>query len=217
MLQRKILAGLLISVGVIGINNAATADTAPFPGFYIGVQGGYAKADYGDVLDQAFNAIPGHNISKGQYGGRAYVGWQFNPYFALETGYNYLQNNDYQVAGGLLDVTEKMQAWDFLGKASLPFSAFVGEQTPFSVYAKAGGAYVRSEGDVSVAGIGSTSTSSNQVKPEAGAGIECNFTEDFSADLAYSHIFGSKTTLGDNEINAPITDMVYLGVRYLFS
>jgi opacity protein-like surface antigen len=218
MLQRKMLAGLLFSIGVIGLNNTANADTAPFPGFYLGVQGGYAKADYGDVLDKAFNAIPGHNISKGQYGGRAYVGWQFNPNLAVETGYNYLQNNDYQVAGGLVDVTEKMQAWDLLGKASLPFSAFVGQETPFSLYAKAGGAYVRSEVDASVAGLGSiASTTSNQVKPEAGIGVECNFTEDLSADLSYSHIFGQKTSLTDTEINAPIADMAYVGLRYLFS
>jgi opacity protein-like surface antigen len=223
MLQKKILLGTLLAVSTLGACAVASADTSPNPGLYLGIQGGWGRADYGNVFQSVVNQFPSHSNDRGQYAGRAYAGYQFNPFLSLESGYSYFQNNTFDGKSpiGNVSFTEKTQVVDIVGKASLPFSVMTGCDNPVSAYVKAGGAYVMSKVDESVSGIfaGSASMSDNEFKPTAGAGFEFNFTPNFSADISYSHIFGSDTTASDivnNTVSAPTTDMVAIGLRYLF-
>ncbi len=178
------------------------------PGFYAGVQGGRSDTFYsGKTLIQA--AAPTHNQQvtsgsvatqivttdtstnlSGQHvddigiGGRIYAGYQFNPYFALETGYTQYAKTTFRANGletsnenitntnlynGVTVLTEKIdETWsrhyngeitenaiDLVGKVTMPL--YYG----FGLYAKAGAAYISSSRHVNSILYAHTKTDQN--------------------------------------------------------
>lgn len=202
----KTLSVIALAAGTLGLCSAAYADSST--GFYVGGQAGYGNANY-DVSGAS-------STDEGGLAGRAYVGYQFNQFFGLETGFTQFSDNTYKfnfppVFNG--EIKAKTQQWDILAKAGMPFgcSGFRGD-------IKAGAAYVMS--DVDVSGDLHGSDSDNTWNPAAGASLSYNFNRNFAIDVSYLHTFGSSSTIRrqfNNENVSPDTDLVTLGVSYLFA
>ncbi len=162
-------------------DNMVNASTFCKPGFYAGVQGGRSDTFYhpstalsaarneGNITTTTYNAngtvaststttstLSAQHVDDVGMGGRLYAGYQFNPYFALETGYTQYNKTDFSATGSTLssqdsyrttnvyDVTKyngeiTEHAIDLVGKATLPL------QMGFGLYAKAGMAYIAAD------------------------------------------------------------------------
>jgi opacity protein-like surface antigen len=220
MISKKILVAVG-ALSTVGFSSMAYADDSMgyynYAGFYVGAQAGYGNPDYGNDLKKIFQTAPNYSTKEGGLAGRAYLGYQFNDYFGLEAGYTLFSNNTYEGSdqfGNRIKLTVKTQQADILGKLGMPFgdSGFRGDL-------KAGAAYVRTSVDATASGIDSNlntisqsgSGSQNRWDPAAGAAISYNFTQNFAMDVSYLHAFGS----GDTD--SPNTDLVTIGVSYLFA
>lgn len=209
MMRFKTLSVVALAAGALGLCSAAYASQ----GFYIGGQAGYGQADY----DVSNPNIPGVSLSKDEDGiaGRAYVGYQFNQYFGVETGYTKFSDSTYKYKAfgqTIAEVKAKTQQWDVLAKAGMPFgcSGFRGD-------IKAGAAYVMSDFDASAVGFGKNSDSENNWDPAAGASLTYNFNKNFAVDVSYLHTFGSGSSNHGNGNTNPDTNLATVGVSYLFA
>ncbi|MFA6409255.1 MAG: outer membrane beta-barrel protein [Gammaproteobacteria bacterium] len=233
-----------LTASAVALANGDIADMPPVtttsiytPGFYIGVQAGFGRIDegsgYKDAADWVFS-YPGatsttKDTSQGGFAGRAFLGYSFNPYFGLETGYTYLTNNKYKatwVLSGDTDLSEdvkfKTWAWDLLAKATLPLN------DSWDVYAKLGAAYVKANSsgttdlNAGTEDIDSANFSKSAIRPAYGLGITYKFNPNWSMDLAWNGIYGkSKTSFNSstgtisNQSNViPTINTIMLGLTY---
>jgi len=224
MFQKKLGKSLLI-VGALVLTSSAYADNTS--GYYLGAQAGYGKADYGSDFKKFTQYVyPSSSASEGGFAGRLFGGYQFNPYFALESGFTVFSRNDYKGSGNdqygnyyTTDFNLKTWTWDVMGKAILPFSTFTNASNPLSVFVEAGGALVNANADIQDSlGIFNSGTT-RQWKPVAGVGASYRFNPNLSADINYQHVFGEKTSFEDSPIKlqAPSTDFVGVGLTYHFA
>lgn len=206
----KTLTVVALAAGTLGLCSAAYADSST--GFYVGGQAGYGNPDY----DVSNSNVPNVSFSKDEGGlaGRAYVGYQFNQYFGVETGYTLFSDNTYKFSGpgGSANLKFETQQWDILAKAGMPFgcSGFRGD-------IKAGAAYVMSKLNATDF---SGSDSDNSWNPAAGASLTYNFNKNFAVDVSYLHTFGSSSSIRNhfkNDNFSPNTNLTTLGVSYLFA
>lgn len=122
-------------------------------------------------------------------GASAALGYRINNHFAVETSYTGFVNAF--LTGKIIDLT---------AKAFLPI-------TPkLSAFGKLGGAYFRSEADFNFWFIHEHSVKS-VVAPEAGAGLDYNFTPKLAAELGMAVL-----PVQSNIYVMPVT----LGLRYTF-
>ena len=139
---RKVLFSLFSTLVCVG---AAQATPSYKPEMYIGVQGGFVDTNFGTSTMMATpenGSVPitSASIKNHVFGGRAYLGYQFNEYLALETGFlrprstRYTQINDGTVPNG--NVSE--YGIDISGKVFLPMAAYI----HLSPYLKVGGIYM---------------------------------------------------------------------------
>jgi OOP family OmpA-OmpF porin len=228
MLSKKILISALFGLGAgCAVSSAFATDFIQDAGPYLGVQGGWSKADYGTDIKNTFKEggkIFGYSSSKeGGFGGRAFVGWQFDPFLSVEAGYTQFAQNKYSFGFGPsndLDLKLKTNAWDMVGKLSLPFGPINAALNGFSIYGKAGGAYVTAEpsGDF-VDAVNSNGGNLSKVhgwEPVAGAGLAYTFPNNIALDVSYTHIFGHKTDNEDDNLQVPLGNLAALGVSYKF-
>jgi len=207
------------------------------PGFYIGVQAGLGRIDEGSGYKDAANWVSSYpgadtttkDTTQGGFAGRAFLGYSFNPYFALETGYTYLTNNKYNatwVSGGETDLSENVKfktwAWDLLAKATLPLN------DSWDIYAKLGAAYVKANSsgttdlNAGTEDVTSANFSNSAIRPAYGLGITYKFNATWSMDLAWNGIYGkSKTSFSSstgtisNQSNViPTVNTIVLGLTY---
>lgn len=174
-------------------------------GFVLGAQAGYADTHW-DNLNESLNAF-GQTFtteldSKG-FAGRLFAGYDFNHYFGAELGYIYLPKVDVKINGDKVgDI--KNYAVDLLGKLNAPIA------NGFSVYAKAGVAYLKSSAnDNADDNLDSTS----HVGPAFGVGLAYQITPQFSADLSWTRYSGEGKLQGDYQ---PNPDVFLVGVSYKF-
>ncbi len=188
-------------------------------GFYAGLQGGYGETDYGDNFLHAFNAANG-SVDEDGIAGRGYVGYQFNPYIGVESGYTRFSDNTYRInysdsAGNAAHVDTKFetQQVDALLKVGMPFgcSGFRGDL-------KGGAAYIMSDASADVSASSSSQSAAETVSksedtlvPAAGASLSYNFNKNLAADVSYLHAFGK------SKLDSPSTDFVSLGLSYHFA
>lgn len=203
MFQKKALISALITgAAIIGFSTIASAD---LPGFYAGGELGYSNIHQSD---DPFNT---EDNGTG-LGGGAQLGYQFNPYIAVEAGYLYFHNVDENFGG--VNATYKEQAGDLVAKGTLPLNQY------FTVYGKAGAAYVDASAEAStgvaivtpngnvVTGTFSNSESTNPIRPVYGVGVSYNMTPNVSADLGWTRIQHNSTI--------PNADITTLGLTYHF-
>lgn len=147
-MMKKYILPALMSLAVFSLNLPAFADyyddnyyvKAPIPvaspspyavtdaGFVFGLEAGYANTHWSN-LD-----IQGVSISDSGFAGRVFLGYDFNQFIGLETGYIYLPKS---TADGF-DGSITNYAFDFLAKLAVPVTSGL------SLYAKAGLGYLRS-------------------------------------------------------------------------
>lgn len=207
---------LLVAAAVAAVTLSGGAFAAEKQGFYVGVQGGASRADDGDALknNTEKSHLFGYEWKEGGFGWRALAGYQINRNFAIEGGYSLFADNNYQ-AYGRYNLTQKVSAWDVVGKAILP----VGDSN-FDVYAKAGAAYQINKFDGLVGG----DNSSKKVRPVAGIGAAYNFDNGLAVDVSWTRIFGNDDTtfkrVAPNvavlNIGQPNSDLVAVGLTYTF-
>jgi len=157
---------------------------------------------------------------------RFFVGYQFNPYFALETGYTHFNslevNTNRNATISIFHTPVNMDlathafvqtfAIDFVAKGILPISE------RFSVYGKGGLAYLNANGKVRISanapGTGeaiiSGNPSMNVVYPTVSIGLNYDLSQHVSADLSWNRI----QQLSHRSF--PSTDFVALGFIYHF-
>ena len=166
--QRHLLLVFLLTASGIPQESSATS-----PGPYVGVQFGLANVHQGSYIAAHLNhliqkAIPDASTdymdalyNNTGYAGRLFVGYQFNSYFAIETGYTQFEKLNINTTAGInIDIKKinftfpanvsthaavTTDAFDLVGKGILPVTK------RFSLYGKLGLAYLRVNGDVSAA------------------------------------------------------------------
>lgn len=209
MLQKKLSAAFVSGfLGLVSAGFATSAhadETAMFPGLYIGAEAGYADVDYGvNTKSDNTHKVTTHDDD---LGGRAYIGFNFNPYLALEGGYSYLPDNKYKVTDLVTGTVNKSAIqtamWDIVGKFSLPL-----DNMPSTLYAKAGAGYVNS--DLKLDGR-KVHTDDNWL-PIAGVGANYKLNCNLGVDISYTHAFGSNSSHNLE----PDIDFAAIGLTYNF-
>jgi opacity protein-like surface antigen len=209
MVMNKLLVALA-AASTLGLSVATFAQngsTIGCPGVYIGAQAGWGNTDFDT---DEFLSQNGFDDSASQDGvaGRVYIGYQFNQYLGLETGFAAFSDVDLHNDIGEIQTTQ----WDLLVRIGTPFgdSGFRGD-------VKLGAAYIMTDfeaGDTAREGD-FDDDSNNEIRAVAGASLTYNFCNNISVDVSYLHAFGNPDS-DDGDVSAPNTDLVTIGISYLF-
>ncbi|KLV04229.1 membrane protein [Photobacterium aquae] len=177
----KLLKVLPLALLVSGAVQAATDNP-----WYVGARvGGTSFSSLDGVIENV-------DAEKDDWGGGAFIGYNFTPWFALEGGYTYLGQLDFANDG------YEVQALDLVGKFTYEVSK------EFDIYAKLGAAGfdvdngVINEDDTGVSGT-------------AGVGLEYYFSNNLSARLEYQYY----NQVGDTQIPGE-TDVHFYGVGLVY-
>ena len=190
------LSPLAFANGTVGY--APAAAPAFTPGVYLGVQAGYGMTNW-DNIDHAFGGTGSTKVSvkdEDGFAGRLFVGYDFHPNFAVETGYT-MWFTEPKIAGLKGDYP---WAIDLVGK----IKALVVDN--FGLYAKLGGDYLYDNTKIS----GHDKDTFNVVY---GAGAYYDITPNITADLSWTRFNGD--TNWDSHY-MPDMDLFALGVSYKF-
>ncbi len=182
MLKRKLLVSAVLAT-------LSSATLAAAPGFYVGGQLGWSKADYEQADD------------KTGLGGRLNAGYQFDQNWSAELGYTRYANSKIKNARydhkSIGDVTLKNNAIDIVAKGTLPLD------NGFNLFAKAGLAYIKVKADAAVA-----FEDENKWRPTYGIGAGYDFNQNVTADISWMRV--------QNGGVIPNLDVVSAGIGYHF-
>lgn len=194
---------ILLSTILFSLSLSAHAGINASNGFYI--EGQAIGGSYRALDGAAWNASIPITLTL-----RPAVGYRFNDYIALETGYTSIVNDHYNGGdnngiGTLGPDHYRLYTIDLSGKFIYPF------KSGFSVFAKAGAAYAhQSAFNQAYSNLEpSVDSNSNSILPLAGAGISYNFTQNFATDISYTRMFGNN--------NIGSINLIGLGVSYTFN
>ncbi len=232
-MNKKITMVALISAAALLSSTAFAAyPDVPEPvapkkdsGFYVSGQLGWgwlrASRRYDDLFDDY------HRDDNG-LAGRLALGYNFNKYFGLELGAarwsdivtKYSINPAYVFnTPNYNSARSRPYAVDLLGKASLPFD------NGFRVFVKGGAAaiieqysdriWLYDSTGTFLVGSGKGSGWDTSFDPEAVVGIGYDFNEHWSAELAYSRVFGYDLSSHHRTHNSDL-DMATVGLTYNF-
>ena len=237
MISRKLLIALAASTAVgFALPTFAGYANCSCSGVYIGGQLGWGQVDHKHRHHWS-EEISGfdhshHNNNEDGLAGRAYLGYQFNQYIGLETGFagfstddpSYGHDHDRQEHhhhhsdGWKVRTTQ----WDLLARLGSPFgdSGWRGD-----VKLGAAGVFIDNDDhfhihDRQESHHGHDNT---QWGPAAGASLTYNFNRCVAMDLSYLHVFGDLDHHHHHDdvndyhyTNESNTDLVTIGVSYLF-
>jgi OOP family OmpA-OmpF porin len=221
MLKRRIFIGTFIALAsaLCAINTA----NAALPGIYLGGQLGWSNTHWGlrdipgvvsypDVIPTNALAttgrLSGGSVDTNGLAGRAFLGYQFNDYWATEFGYSRFNNSDVRNAYVLVPTTTgfvnlhaadqsiREYAVDAVAKGILPLC------NCFGLYGKLGAAYINASGKLN--------NNANHINPTFGLGLSYDVTPNVPIDVSWNRI----QKVGSSQI--PSTDLVTLGVGYNF-
>ena len=147
--------------------------------------------------------------NKNQFGTRIFVGYQVNQYIGVEGGYTYFSqigyNNDVNGVETCSDPHVQVQTFDVLVKGIVPIGNL-------GLYAKAGPVvtYAKTSEALNPEPTGSCndSTYETNVRPEFGAGISYDLSQNWVVDVSWSRIMTG--TIVNN------IDYYALGITYHF-
>jgi OOP family OmpA-OmpF porin len=186
-------------------------------GWYFGAAVGEAETKFnnvkiGDELlgsDYVTSNLRTDNRDKAY---KIYLGYQVNPYFALEGGYFDFGTTDFEldtVPLGVFSNKTEMKGFNFDARAIMPFSDVV------SFYALFGANYIETKNYQSGTGLitlldsGSTERDTNY---QYGIGLQFDFTDSFSMRVEAER-FRVNDPVGDKDY----LDMASLGLMYKFA
>lgn len=159
--------------------------------------------------------------TRGGLSGRAFTGYNFNPYFGLELGYARYARSLYRGISNsnYSSVTYYGRSIDLVAKGYLPFG-----YTGFNVYALAGAARVNAtvnypntdvplNSELAAPPVGTTHT--YKTRPIYGAGVSYDFTPCFSGNVEFTQIrhLGNLQT---NPLAIPDMDLATINISYFF-
>lgn len=230
-MNRSLCFGLAVACVVTGAMSAQAADmpraapiykaqpaaqTYDWTGFYLGINGGYARGR-SSWSDPTVGTDSGRfNTSGGTLGGQLGYNWQTGPVvFGVETDMNWLNANGSTSAGGVCLTNgggscQTQQSW--LGTTRARVGYAFDRWLP---YITGGVAY----GDIRATQPTGTS-SSTQTGWTAGAGVEYGITRNWSAKLEYLHVdLGTATFMGaasgTSTLAVPVKDdLARVGLNY---
>lgn len=217
MVSKKMLVALAAAstLGLSLSTVAATGCNTGCPGVYVGAQAGWGQVKYRDNHSRRRH----HDNDNGGFAGRAYLGYQFNPYIGLETGVAGFFDNDHHHGRRHGDSHKNVGQWDLLARVGTPFG-----DSQFRGDLKAGAAYLFNGHDNHHHGH-----DNDRVIPVAGASLGYSFCQNVMVDVSYLHGFGTshdhhhrgyrddeqgRRHHDNNRVKS--TDLVTLGVSYLF-
>ena len=148
--MKKLL--VVSAIAALGLTSVALAGSLPeaMPmapaamssdaGIYLGIQGGWGATNWKNFAD-INGTVDGTKNDSGAVG-RAFVGYDFNRYFAAEVGYSYFFNQEKLQASAANCHKIKTSIIDLLGKIKAPIT------DDFGLYAKLGLGYLMSNVEV---------------------------------------------------------------------
>jgi len=171
--------------------------------YYVGALGGYAYTHYRRswLTDRTGFTSVGSVGGYRDYAARAFLGYEFNHFVAVEIGAVGLQPIEFNnVNASGLNAEMNQYIVDFVGKLMLPLGSH------FRLYGKVGGAYVHRT-SFTVNGV--NYSSNNKYVPVVSPGFQINFNENFAMLAEYDRYIKS----GD----LPRTDFYGIGLLYKFT
>ena len=186
---------------------AATGSNA-FAQWYAGGNVGQSRVSYSSsqlVTDLAAAGITGTgSVSNTDIGGKAFLGYRFNENLALEGGYfnmgRFTVNGSYTAPAPAGTFAERLKSQG--GNVDVVGLYTMGN-TGFALLGRLGGAYYHLESDTTVTGgrfVAFGNATSNKFVPEAGIGVQYDFTKIVSGRLEMQRYFkvgNSNTGSGD--------------------
>lgn len=173
-------------------------------GFYLGISGGWGLTNWRN-LDGVFSAVglTGDKVEKDNgFVGRAFIGYDFNRYFAAELGYTYFFNKpNLDLAGVDTNFVKNTSAVDLMGKIKAPVA------DNLDLYAKLGANYLMTKFDNNM-------SSHDNFNVAYGAGVDYMITPNVIANVEWLR-FNGHSRLNVNDYQ-PYTDAFLVGLRYKF-
>ena len=146
-LRALIIIFALTSITALANNDN---DTARYPNpIYLGITLGYGSTTWGSLIDKnkhsAANVATPIKVHEGGFVYGFYAGYEFSPYFAIETHYThyqtadvyFLKTSDYYILYKIKEIRSKTEAYNINAKVMAPFF-----HTKLRVYADAGAATI---------------------------------------------------------------------------
>ena len=156
-------------------------------GIIVGGQLGYNKYSQKDQKTGKYNKDASKTMSG--LDDRIYVGYQFNPYFAVETGYGFMHRSINVDKVKANDIHVNLNTIDIAAKGILPLSVLSDSLSNANLFAKVGAAEVIANTKGKTKG---ETNSARQLDPEFGGGAGYNFDSGLGLDVSYMRIQGRK-------------------------
>lgn len=233
-MSKKRLITALAAVSALGLTSAAafanSSNVNSNPDVYVGIQGGYGNTHWNDanipadffydptegatdlntgLSDFGFPGSRAVSFDHSGIAGRIFAGYDFNQYFAVETGYTLFSKANMKVGGRKIG-SVKTYGIDLLGKITVPVV------DNFGVYAKAGPGYLHSTGSSALLGRGAIDTGSvDNIDLVYGFGAQYAFMPNLVADVSFTRYNGNHKIFNKNF--QPDADLYAVGLAYKFN
>lgn len=204
------IAGCLAALGM-------GATPAQAEGFYGGLSAGISSVEidednFNDALTSAGAVVTSSETDEKDVGFKAYLGYQFNPYFAVEGGYVDLGSSEYKAdfVGGDAKVEWQSAGIFFAGVGRLP----MGDK--FAMFGKAGAFFSNTTADISASGPGGSASDdydADEVGMMLGIGAEYQMTETIALRAEWERFLdvGDEDETGEGDI-----ELLSVGVTVSF-
>jgi len=225
------LKKILLSIAALALISTALADESMIseaselsavpndvfePGFYLGVQGGYAVNGWKAIDGTIVKVSNSENL-----GGRGFIGYDFTQNWALEAGYTHFGTKA-KVTDILFPTSSVVvakiitQAADITGKGKLPIT------DNFGVYAKLGIGYLMSTGlQKKEETSWFSKNNQNNLAAVIGAGASYYFLPNFWIDLSWTGFIVNKKLGNEGTYYfgkyQPNANLYALGIYYKFT
>lgn len=189
-------------------------------GYYVGIEGGYGDTGWKDsaAIWQDNSSLLGFDyvsttVKDSSWAGRVFAGYDFNKYFAIETGYTYFGDESLaKYTSSRTHVTLvydkiRTQAIDLVGKIKAPLS------DDFVIYAKLGPAYEMVHHKL----YDNTKFNSNKLTAMFGAGVDYALTSNVVLNAEWLRLNGHQkhnSVYSLNKNYQPAADLYMVGIRY---
>jgi opacity protein-like surface antigen len=189
--------------------------SSAFAGIYVGGQTGLIY----DGINASNNYLSTYQVLKENdnvLAGRIYVGYEFNKYFSLESGYLLTSNAKITDVGFSNKEIAKFKIKEQIADVSAKVKFYMGDK--FFAYGKGGLAYVNVQKDTSALKLALKSDKTHNVNFVYGLGIGYDVTDNLSADASWSHYNGSHDTASDIVYGSykPSLNFYAVGLTYKF-
>jgi OmpA-OmpF porin, OOP family len=189
------------TAAVVALSALAGSAFAATPGAYVGAGVGYDylnNSNLNNYLPKPYNNVVKFDSNKGNVGGRAFAGYNFNPFLGIEGGYDYYGQPNFNVKNAIpaksASVDERYQTFSLVGKAYLPI-----QDSGFNLYALGGAAYVNDK--VTGNGLLSDSVTTNEVRPKFGLGASYDIPDSqWTTSLEFARVQGNSKIASANSV-----------------